>query len=284
MKRVKTVNLVGVRQSLLLAGLVLASAGSQAAAFPKITVTGVVGDSMYNVSGYTGSIAYDPNAILGKNFTLEMVIDAAGAVKTSEELLPEFPGVFENRWAPVTVSYTLVIDGGLFSSGSGSQGTDINTVNDITVPMGTDLSEAPPGIQVGHTYDFYTVRPGGMNLGCFDGGTSGGCADSDANNVYEGFGLVFDYFWDTAIHNGLADADLPNPATLDFTKGFGGIDFNIGHYSPDPNDAFDGNDIARIYLSASSVTITPVPEPETYAMLLAGLGLVGFAARRRAAV
>ncbi|MFN4064547.1 PEPxxWA-CTERM sorting domain-containing protein [Azoarcus communis] len=32
-----------------------------------------------------------------------------------------------------------------------------------------------------------------------------------------------------------------------------------------------------------SVTIAPVPEPETYAMLLAGLGLVGFAARRRRA-
>ena len=26
---------------------------------------------------------------------------------------------------------------------------------------------------------------------------------------------------------------------------------------------------------------TPIPEPETYAMLLAGLGLLGFAARRR---
>jgi hypothetical protein len=27
--------------------------------------------------------------------------------------------------------------------------------------------------------------------------------------------------------------------------------------------------------------VAPVPEPETYAMLLAGLGLLGFAARRR---
>lgn len=283
MKRVKTVKQNRVRQSMLLAGLILASMGAHAAVLPKITVVGVVGNSLYNVNGYTGLIAYDPSAILGKNFTLEMVIDAAGAVKTSEELLPELPGVFENRWAPVTASFTLVIDGVLFSSGSGSQGTDILTINDGTVPLGTDLVGlgAPAGIQVGHTYDWYTVRPGGMNLGCFNGGTSGGCADSDANNVYEGFGLVFDYFWDTAIHNGLADANLPNPANLDFTKGFGGIDFNIGHYSPDPNDAFDGSDIARIYLSATSVTITPVPEPETYAMLLAGLGLVGFAARRR---
>ena len=30
-----------------------------------------------------------------------------------------------------------------------------------------------------------------------------------------------------------------------------------------------------------SSTVSPIPEPETYAMLLAGLGLVGFSARRR---
>lgn len=32
---------------------------------------------------------------------------------------------------------------------------------------------------------------------------------------------------------------------------------------------------------AGNLTVTPVPEPETYAMLLAGLGLIGFTARRR---
>ncbi len=34
-------------------------------------------------------------------------------------------------------------------------------------------------------------------------------------------------------------------------------------------------------LGGISVSITPVPEPETYAMMLAGLGLLGFMARRR---
>jgi len=33
--------------------------------------------------------------------------------------------------------------------------------------------------------------------------------------------------------------------------------------------------------AAYSVTLAPVPEPETYAMLLAGLGLIGAAVRRR---
>lgn len=35
------------------------------------------------------------------------------------------------------------------------------------------------------------------------------------------------------------------------------------------------------YYGMSSVFTVPVPEPETYAMLLVGLGLLGFAARRR---
>lgn len=38
---------------------------------------------------------------------------------------------------------------------------------------------------------------------------------------------------------------------------------------------------AGILLDNVAFTAAPVPEPETYAMLLAGLGLVGFAARRR---
>jgi hypothetical protein len=32
---------------------------------------------------------------------------------------------------------------------------------------------------------------------------------------------------------------------------------------------------------ADNVTVTAVPEPETYALFMAGLGLMGFIARRR---
>lgn len=37
------------------------------------------------------------------------------------------------------------------------------------------------------------------------------------------------------------------------------------------------------FVGSLSLTATPVPEPETYAMMIAGLGLVGFMARRRKA-
>ena len=48
------------------------------------------------------------------------------------------------------------------------------------------------------------------------------------------------------------------------------------------NTAAAGNDFALddVFLGTTS-TVTPVPEPETYALMLAGLGIVGLVARRR---
>ena len=45
-------------------------------------------------------------------------------------------------------------------------------------------------------------------------------------------------------------------------------------------DAY-GNDLSMDDLSFSATSVSPIPEPETYALMLAGLGVVGFAARRR---
>ena len=47
-----------------------------------------------------------------------------------------------------------------------------------------------------------------------------------------------------------------------------------------PGD-IDAKDFAPFSHDAQGMVTTPVPEPETYAMLLAGLGLMGFVARRR---
>jgi hypothetical protein len=52
------------------------------------------------------------------------------------------------------------------------------------------------------------------------------------------------------------------------------IDFAVG-YGGDGSFYFDSTSIN------ANLTVAAVPEPETYAMLLAGLGLLGFTARRR---
>jgi hypothetical protein len=54
----------------------------------------------------------------------------------------------------------------------------------------------------------------------------------------------------------------------------------LSNWAPGPaSDLVTLNEEYRLRLSG--VSVSPVPEPETYAMLLAGLGLVGAMARRR---
>ena len=75
--------------------------------------------------------------------------------------------------------------------------------------------------------------------------------------------------------NTIANISFDMPEYLDFSIGaaLGGL--NEVDWTIDSSVLRSGDIL--------SVTIAPVPEPETYAMLLAGLGLVGFAARRRRA-
>ena len=78
-----------------------------------------------------------------------------------------------------------------------------------------------------------------------------------------------------------------------FTLGAGGLGHNFGFTGLIPTT---GSLIVKVWgiaapalaagtaISASyggSMSVSPVPEPETYAMMMAGLGLVGFMARRR---
>ncbi len=49
----------------------------------------------------------------------------------------------------------------------------------------------------------------------------------------------------------------------------------------DSSDAFVAYDTSFGLSGAGSMVYAPVPEPETYALMLAGLGLVGYMARRR---
>lgn len=94
-------------------------------------------------------------------------------------------------------------------------------------------------------------------------------------------GATIDY-WVISGHRGVYEAFDSSHTSLGnlAVDATGGADV-LGTYS------FSGS-VASIewtgdtgFSQISTLTISPVPEPETYAMLLAGLGLVGFSVRRR---
>ena len=83
--------------------------------------------------------------------------------------------------------------------------------------------------------------------------------------------------------NWAAQAAITLPAT-----GWGGADGSVGSVSLEISNqlfAFAGSGSASIYkdfigISAFTTAVSPVPEAQTYAMMLIGLGLVGFMVRR----
>lgn len=70
---------------------------------------------------------------------------------------------------------------------------------------------------------------------------------------------------------------------LDATAaGFHFTNVAAGNYIVKASGTLDGSgDYPRLALIGANYTVTAVPEPETYAMMLAGLGAIGFVALRR---
>jgi len=90
------------------------------------------------------------------------------------------------------------------------------------------------------------------------------------------FGGVAGNFYSTAA----ASNTLYSSNTLSFTAattGLATLSFASAAKAGTPLDKFSGAVIDNVSV------MTAVPEPETYAMLLAGLGLMGFLRRRKAA-
>lgn len=89
---------------------------------------------------------------------------------------------------------------------------------------------------------------------------------------------LHDFTWingvDYATDGGGVNGSLKS---FSFTNWTNGNPLAAGHYQV--NFKYTGKPQTGSYLGG--ITVAAVPEPETYALMLAGLGLIGFSARRR---
>lgn len=129
--------------------------------------------------------------------------------------------------------------------------------------------------------DIFSLAVNGANVffGTFNmggGGTSYAVGPSGSSWTTTTFGCATNPCTDTTWAGGLTEISLP----ISLQSGRNTIIFS--YFSPrgpfaGPQGKGDESWTVSNYL------ITAVPEPETYAMMLAGLGIVGFMARRRKA-
>lgn len=198
---------------------------------------------------------------------------AINPVPPFQEAVDDIPGAYATFW-PATVQWTMGVPGaGFHRSGIDNRFSEVETIDNLTIPAG--LTDLPSGITAGSTYDVFGITYSNFFLGCVSGGLNGLC-DGEAQDISEGLSVSFLYAWDTATRNPLIAGVLPDVTQANFfTGGTGWLETNVWRYSV----AAGGEDIAWASHTVNSVAV--VPEAETWAMMLAGLGLVGFSVARR---
>jgi hypothetical protein len=95
------------------------------------------------------------------------------------------------------------------------------------------------------------------------------------NDVFPIDGSNFDFDYDNVFYTGAAT--LFDSFGLLFTSG--GHDYNL--YSTAPDTYVISTDYNNGATESVDLTVTPIPEPATWAMLVLGTAMIGVAARRR---
>ena len=165
--------------------------------------------------------------------------------------------------------------------------------------LATDVALPMDGQWYAFDADDLTATSGGLEwIDTSDGSALSFSFSGAATLIVIDGGFAGDLFeiYDNGVLLGATSAAVnsyPNSVGLDFEAAFGDPTYSRGVYL-----LHAGNHVITGVLSTSALddmdmpinatvggvmlAAAPVPEPETYALVLAGLGLVGFAARRRA--
>jgi hypothetical protein len=139
----------------------------------------------------------------------------------------------------------------------------------------TGLDSYPSNAIIGSGIEFWGLPGGQASVLNFDFG---------ANTLTISSNLPFNSFWSgygTYVFSGFTDT-ITSFDLVSNTGFFGDITSNLSFTNNSISLGIDGGaSLGAVAVYDIGTTVSPVPEPDTYAMLLAGLGLLGFTTLRR---
>jgi hypothetical protein len=190
--------------------------------------------------------------------------------------------------AHAAVSYNATA--GLFSLNPGP-GLVTNTFDGMVLPTGFASYDSSAVLIAFPGNSGYAAEPPGDTTDFFSVGTTDGQIPSSTITFggsgisYFGFYMGSPDTWNSITFHTSA-AMRPSPAARWRAAGVAvdgnqGVGFYMNFYSAMPITKVTFSATQNAFESDNHSYIAAVPEPSTYAMLLAGIGLVGVAARRR---
>jgi hypothetical protein len=178
-------------------------------------------------------------------------------------------------------SFTLTALGNFNSNSAFGSGAYISQAIFNTVtgadPKSTKISNVANGVAAIDAINNPPLASLGFDFGdCFNRTSGGSCDYSKANGKLQGTESVS---WTAVFNKNQPYGFFNSPAVALQIQGFSYQATGSKNISFGEEHDQNGTRITSGWYTGTPVT--PVPEPETYAMLLAGLGLLGFMARRR---
>jgi hypothetical protein len=279
--------------------LFLAGASSYAAPAPVLTFSN---PPIFTSSANTGALTNDTTISLNQKINVDFYSTNDGGVSADRfvEIAKPTVGVkgYSEQWIDTkytnshhaltaftdTASYSVNDDANNYAAGQWIQMTGTVTANQATTfdyylqATGNFLSVVVPGLgEINPAFPSFFVSFGTTPLTKVAQTSSNAYSPTNQYSVYS-----YDHWYSSSI--ALAAGETKSFAALVYTGG----DVSLANFKLNISSANYG---LTDTVTTSSYTTTSykgfvevaalVPEPETYAMLMAGLGLLGFASRRR---
>lgn len=240
----------------------------------QVTVSGTLDSSFTGT--FDNTFGYDLSSWQGKSYSMRFIFDndPAKATGSGTYSWDQVPGNVDHWWQFNPRNSQLDIGGATVFSGSDLNKNEISIMNNQFVP--STMPDLPPGMDANKEFDGLS-----MQAGYFVGCQGASCDWNSQTQTREELWIWAEHIWnDTSAIPGNEMPNLLTSANSFFSSAvYKSFAIDAGRWS----GSGTGETAYSLRGSIDSVTISaaPVPEPETYAMLLAGLGMLGWVARRR---